>query len=220
MDFSKFRIDTTLNIEGIIAALAILGATIGFLINLVKKWRLDFKEKRYRGTNFVILDLLESNFQNGLSEDNLWNYYCSIETQKKRKSFSAYNPKKLKRIGFEEQLKHLQSRFLIRLTGPAHYHIEFSEPREWKRFYRQNCYLKILDKIKSTLGEEELKKILNETINSPDANFYRLKDTHRLLLEIGDDNAIEKIILDMRSGDMAIKKNAVELYVELNNETL
>src|SRR4051812_1223420 len=121
MDFSNFKIDTTLNIEGIIAALAILGAAIGFLINLIKGWKTDFKEKRYRGTNHIILDLLEINFQEGLSEEKLWELYCSPETKLKRKSFSAYNPKKLKRIGFENQLKHLQSRFLIRLTGPGHY---------------------------------------------------------------------------------------------------
>ncbi len=220
MSFNDLKFDTTLNVEGIIAALAILGAAIGFIINLIKKWRLDYKEKKYRGTNFIILDLLETNFQDGLSEDNLWELYCSPETSQKRKSFSAYKPEILKKIGFEGQLKHLQSQFLIRLTGPGHYHIDFQEPRIWKNFYRKNNLLRIVERIKEEIGETELNEILNQSIQNMDRNFYRLKDTFRFLIEVGDDSAISKIISDMRSNNGEIRKNTVELFIELTKETL
>jgi hypothetical protein len=219
MSLSDFKLDTTLNVEGIIAAIAILGAAIGFIINLIKKWRLDYKEKKYRGTNFIILDLLESNFQNGLSEDKLWELYCSSETSSKRKSFSAFRPERLKRIGFEGQLKHLQSKFLIRLTGPAHYHIDFKESRDWENFNRRNNFLKIVERIKNEIGENDLNEILNQSIKNSDRNFYRIKDTYRFLLEGGDGSAIAKIVSEMRHSDAEIRKNAIELFIELTNET-
>lgn len=218
MNFNEFQIDTKINIEGIIAAIAILGAAIGFIINIVRRWNLDYKEKRFRGTNFIILDLLETNFQNGLSEDKLWELYSSADMQEKRKSFFAYNPKKLKRIGFEGQLKHLQSLFLIRLTGPAHYHIDFSQPSDWGRFYKKNQYIQILQSIKAQIGEEILNEILNKTIQNGDISFYKLKDTYRYLFDTGDNAAISKIISDLKNEDLNTRQNAVELFIEMNKE--
>lgn len=219
MCLSNLKLDSTVNVEGIISALAILGAAIGFVINLIKKWRSDYKQKKYRGTNFIILDLLESNFQDGLSEDKLWNLYCSRETLEKRKHFSAYKPEKLKRIGFEGQLKHLQNQFLIRLTGPAHYHIDFKESRDWKNYNRKNNFIKIVEQIKDDIGEKELNEILNQFIQNNDRSFYRIKDTYRFLIEYGDSSSVRKIISDLKNSDVEIRKNAVELFIELTNET-
>ncbi len=218
MNLNDFQLDKSINIEGIIAAIAILGAAIGFTINLFRKWKLDYKEKRYRGTNFIILELLELNFQEGLSDDKLWELYSSVDMLEKRKSFSAYKPKKLKHIGFEGQLKYLQSQFLIRLTGPAHYHIDFREPSDWKHFYRKNQYRKILNVIKTQIGDEKLSEILNKTIQDNNSSFYRIKDTYRYLMDSGNNEVIAKIISDLKNDDLNIRQNAVELFIEMNNE--
>jgi len=94
MNLQDFQLDKTINIEGIIAALAILGAATGFIINLIRKWKIDFKEKRYRGTNFIILDLLELHFQDGLSEDKLWNLYSSNDMRGKTGQTDHPKPEK------------------------------------------------------------------------------------------------------------------------------
>lgn len=213
----EWKIDKTLNVEGIIAALAIFGAAVGFVLNLIKGWRNDYKETRYRGTNSIILDLLEQNFENGLSEEELWNLYSSTDTLSKREAFKAFGPEKLKRIGFEGQLKHLQSRFLIRLTGPAHYHIDFSEPRQWKRFYQVDMYKKIVAQIQNEIGQEELNKILSSVIVTSDMSFYKSSEVHTYLIEKGDKDAIQRVIADLKNPDLTIRKKATELFVELND---
>jgi hypothetical protein len=215
----NFKIDTTLNIEGIIAALAILGAAISYIINLIKNWRTAYKEKRYRGTNFVILELLETNFKEGLSEDKLWDLYNDGSTLQKRKYFNAFSPSKLKRIGFEGQLKHLQSRFLIRLTGPGHYHIDFSEPRDWRRFSQRLSFQKIIDSVKSKLTSEELSAIFVKNVNNDTLGAYRRKDTLNYLLETGNTDAINKLIEDLKSSDSEKSKSATELFLEIYSET-
>ena len=210
-----FKIDTTLNIEGIIAAIAVLGAAIGFLLNLAKNWLYEYKDKRYRGTNSIILDLLEQNFENGLSEEELWNLYSSNDTLLKRKEFKAFSPNKISRYGFEGQLKHLQSNFLIRLTGPAHYHIDFREPKDWKRFYQVNTYRQMVEHIENEVGQIELNKILNSVI-SP--SFYRSTAAQTYLIDKGDSVAISNLILDLKNTDMNIRQKAAEHFIELNEQ--
>ncbi len=218
MSLSDFTIDKIVNLEGLIAALAILGAVIGFILNLIKNWRHEYKEKRYRGTNFIILDLLEQHFREGLSETKLWELYNSQSTLVKRKKFTAFNPTKLGKIGFEGQLKHLQSNFLIRLTGPAHYHIDFSRTNDWTNYHRKIKFQEIVDSVRVKIGSKELNQILSSTISSDDISIYQKKDTQRYLLEEGDKQGINNLISSLKSEDIEVRKEAVEFFIEINNE--
>jgi len=218
MHWYILRFDSTVNIDGIISAVAILGAAVGFFINLAKTWHKELKEKKLRGTNFIILGLLESNFQNGLSEEDLWRLYSGSETLLNRQYFSAFSPKKLNRVGFNRQLKQLQCDFLIRLTGPAHYHIDFQDNVRWVNYIKKNRFVQVVDRIKIEVGELELYEILSKSLKSDGRNFYRLKDTYRFLMEKGDDSVVTNIIADLKSSDVQKRNAAIELFIELTNE--
>jgi hypothetical protein len=81
--------DPTVTIEGAATALGVLGAATGYVINLIRGWHFDYKDKRYAGTNRLILDLLEKNFWTGLTESKLYELYISPELNAKRKEYQA-----------------------------------------------------------------------------------------------------------------------------------
>ena len=212
-------IDTTLNIEAVIAALGVLGAAVGYLINLIQKWHENHKDRKYRGTNFVILDLLEKNFYEGLSEDRLWELYNSEDTKEQRRSFGAYRPAKLERLGFEGQLKHLQNNFLIRLTGKGHYHIDFQERWRWTEAERIGTYKNIVDKVSAGFKGGELTEILNSALTNQDTYAHTRKDLHHFLASKGDNNNVKLLIEDLKSSDQNKVKNAIETFLLIYRES-
>jgi len=226
LNWSEFTIDTTINIEGLVAAIAIFGAVIGFIINLSKNWISEYKEKRYRGTNFVILDLLEQNFSTGLSEKQLWNLYRSDSTLEKRKKYSAYAPIKIGEIGFEGQLKHLQNRFLIRLTGPSQYHIDFQDPRNWKTKKNINIEQKkveikdSIDNVTEFIGKDNLEEILLATANDRNYSVYSKTALIRILIEEGNNAGTAMLITNLRSDKEEVRNEAVELLINMKNSIM
>ncbi len=213
------KFDTTLNIESVVAALGVLGAAIGYLIDLVRRWIDNSKEKKYRGTNSIILDLLEQNFYSGLSEDELWKQYQGTETVEKRKTFGAYNPKRLGKLGFEHQLKHLQGRFLIRLTGECHYHIEFQEPYRWRETQYKGVYKAILAKVAQRLETTSLADILNSVLTESDANRYSRASLHHFLASEGDERNIDQLVNDLRGNDIDRRKIAIDTLTEIYRDS-
>lgn len=71
--------------------LGVVGAALGYMINLVKGWVQEYRNRRYRGTNLAIPLVLEreENFFHGLAEDELWRHCQSAESRRMR-SFLAH----------------------------------------------------------------------------------------------------------------------------------
>lgn len=122
MDFS-ITWDPTISIEGTATALGVVGAAIGYLTNLINGALKERRNTLYRGTRLVILDLLECDPWQGLTEDQIWNLY---RAEKPRKHYTALSPKKLTKLGLKRELKQLQLQFLIDLCGKDSYRIRMS----------------------------------------------------------------------------------------------
>lgn len=74
-----------MTIEGGATALAVVGAAIGYLVNLARGWRRERRDANFIGTRLLILEVLERHPFSGLSEDELWNAYRSEALAERRK---------------------------------------------------------------------------------------------------------------------------------------
>lgn len=213
MDWSSFTFDRTINIESLIASIGVIGAALGYILNLIKNWKRESADRKYRGTNSFILDMLETNFYSGMSEDKLWETYNAPSTSEKRKTFGAWKPEKLKKLGFEGQLRHLQSKFLIRLTGNNHYHIDFVDQDRWHSEERRQKIIQFKAKLMDKLGTEQYNQILNSQLSGSDSSYSR-REFLIALLRLDHENGIDKLISDLQSND----KDKIEAAVSIINK--
>jgi hypothetical protein len=100
--------ENKVSVEGLATAIGVLGTAVGFLINLIRTWRRDADEKAMRGVSFVIIEMLEENLVEGLSEQELFDAYTSERRADLRKKYSAKKPSKLSQVDFERRLRILQ----------------------------------------------------------------------------------------------------------------
>jgi hypothetical protein len=213
----ELRFDNTINIESLVAAIGVVGAATGYIFKLIKDWRYQYKDNKYHGTNLIILDLLETHFYDGLSENKLWELYNDSATKGKRGIYKAWKPSSLRRIGFEKQLRHLQDRFLIRLTGKDHYHIAFHDKRDWLEQERQDRIEYSRQSILEKIGETDLCEILLKHLKEDDISSYKRTDTLMTLLKLGNQNAVEILINDLQSSEKDKIDAAVEIINRMNN---
>jgi hypothetical protein len=118
------RWDTTVSIEGVATAAGVVGAAVGYLVNLIRNWRQEAKNKKRRGTYSTILHLLEEDLVSGLTEDQLWDMYSSERTSEVRRRYNALTPTKVDRVRFESLIRDLRLDRLIELVGRDQYRLE------------------------------------------------------------------------------------------------
>ena len=116
--------DTTLSVEGVATAAGVLGAAIGYIVNLMKTWRDNGEAKKRRGTYATILHFLEDDLLEGQTEDQLWQKYVSPDSLGIRKRYRAISARKLDRVKFEALIRDLRLDRLIELIGRDQYRLE------------------------------------------------------------------------------------------------
>lgn len=213
MNWSELQIDTTINIESLVASVAVLGAAIGYLTNLLRNWRTKLKDDRYAGTNAFILDMLESKFFTGMTEAELWTEYNKPETLGKRIVFGAWLPKRIGRFGFEKQLRHLQTRFLIRLTGNDHYHIEFADQARWSSERKRREIEATHEELFLKLGTDKYTDFLISQLADEELSSYQRRELVAAVIGINRQLGVEILISDLQSG----KKEKIEAAVHVIN---
>lgn len=123
-DISAFSLDRTLNIEGLAAALGIIGAAIAYIISLILRFWDKRKARNFRGTKFVILEVLEAALPGALSEEQIISEYGATSRIDERAKYGAWPPEKIDRLTFEREIKQLQNDFLIEITGKNSYRLK------------------------------------------------------------------------------------------------
>lgn len=120
--------DPQLSIGEVATSLALIGAALGYLINLVVKHREDRSRRKYRGTRLVIVDLFETAYPRSLIDREIWDKYKSDETKSIRSLYAAWPPDKFSEFReFDGELRQLQLDRLIVPTGPSRYRLHVEE---------------------------------------------------------------------------------------------
>lgn len=205
------RFDDTISIEGAATALGVLGAAIGYLISLVRSWRFTYRDSRYRGTNTVILDILQQDPFRSLTEQELYERYCSDEMAEKRKQYRAWKPSKLSLLEFEGQLTHLQMQFLIDLAGKDSYSIRVKPPSSYDR--QQAFELEVRDFVRARVTEDELRSAARQVFVNPPDQWARGRAL-KLLVRLKDATVIEDAKTALTGTDAKTAIEIAEVFAE------
>jgi hypothetical protein len=200
------------SVEGAATAVGVLGAATGYLINLIRQWRFQYINTRYRGTRLVILDLLEQRFEVGLTETELWEKYQSKEMEKKRKEYKAWRTSKFKdRVEFEREIRQLQIDRLIRLTSKDTYKVD-ADPTsiyDLKDMAKRSTAEYLLERV----SRQELIQIVQTVLERAD-NIYAKKRAFELLMSLGDNQSADRLLEELRSSDTDTSVTAAETIAD------
>jgi hypothetical protein len=200
--------DPHVSIEGIATAVGVLGAAIGYVINLALNWRRDRRTRRYRGTRLVILDLLEQSLRTGLTVQELRAQYGSEAIAQQRKEYGAWDPGQLDDIEFERELKQLQLDFLIDLVGKDRYQIRVKLISS--NDLREAAEARIASLTKSTVTTQELQDVASRILSKSTDRYIR-RDALRVLLQLSDPKAVSEVVKALASTDDDLALDAAGL---------
>ncbi len=110
------QFDSKVSIDGVATSLGVMGAAVGYLINLVREWRKERRDRALLGTSFVILDFLER-ADGSLSEKALLDRYVDSGSEDVRTKYGATKPEELSPVDFERRLRTLQLEGFIAPAG-------------------------------------------------------------------------------------------------------
>jgi hypothetical protein len=197
--------DPNIGLEGIATGLGILGAAVGYVVNLVRNWRRETRDERERGAKFVILQLLEKGSRHGVSEEDLWQGYGAAEAGSVRKKYRAADPDDIDRLTFERFLKQLQNELLIDLVDVDRYRLRFNRASAWEE--AQAEARKIRDRLRTKVTPQRVRATASRILRDDTLQAYEKGRAARLLLGLGDDEGADEVIrlLDSKRADVAIE---------------
>ena len=206
------ELDLTISIEGMATALGVLGAAIGYIVNLIKSWNKDRRDTEMRGASFVILEILEDHIDEGLTEDELFNQYCSVENKTLRDKYSAISPKKLKRTEFERRLRQLQFENMINPIGKDEWRINtrYKDTFEIRDLERK----RVQEKLRDDIPVEQITEIVESALGSTDRSWTK-KEALMVIMKVNPDRGIEVLQSVLSSSDPEDAVLAAEIITDL-----
>jgi hypothetical protein len=205
-----FNFSSELTVEGLATAIGVLGAAIGYLINLFRNWRNERLDARYRGTKLMILDLLERNFWYGLSEEELWTLYRGNSTSERRSHYKAWPPSKFNRLDFEREIRQLQLDHLIELAEKDTYRLRAYPVSLYdleKATEIANANL-LAAKVNRTKLTEVAKRVLVESERD-----HEKLNAARLLVKVADSDSLGEVLKLLDSSDTEVALEAAEFLL-------
>ena len=192
-------LNTEVSIEGLVAALGICGAAIGYIVSLFHKK----KEKREKADRLTIMEILEREPVFGLSETQIKIYFESDETANFRKKAGANKPSKLKDTDYAIYIRDLQWASMIDQIDKDKYRL---------RVRRMDYELVVREKIKSLvedkLNKEQVVQILLKKYT--DASGYE-KDKHfDCLIHLDPKTAVDTVLAEINPTDSRFSLEAFE----------
>jgi len=206
-----FYYDPNVSIEGIATALGVLGAAIGYLLNLAKGWRNERKRNHYVGTRLVILTLLERNLWTGLSEDQLWELYISNDSLELRKSYGAWELKKFDRIKFERELRQLQLDFQIDLAGKDQYRLRVQPISNYD--LQKVSEIEAMKFVSEHFTREKVTEALKR-IHSSGKNEYDRQRALNLLVQLKSPEALQDISNALNASDNSLSIEVASMLTQ------
>jgi len=203
--------DPNITIEGAATALGVVGAAIGYLLNLRRNWSSSRNGRLNLGTRLCILDILEQHLQLGASESEIITAYQSSEFLTKRLEYGGWKPNDLDKIRYERFLKQLQNDFLIDLVGKDRYKMRVKPVSKYD--IRESTESIVSDHIQTVTTIDNLQKILKEYLEDS-SHGYRRKRAAELLLRTGDKKTIEEIVKLCDGEDAELRLEIAELLIE------
>ncbi|MFG0243215.1 MAG: hypothetical protein ACF8R9_10570 [Phycisphaerales bacterium JB054] len=206
--------DATVSIEGAATALGVVGAAIGYLINLIVGWCRDRREHKLRGTKLVLLELLESEPVAGLTEEELTRAYASSSTESIRRRYSALKPKKLTPMFLEEKLRSLQFEGMVRPVPGNRWRAEL---RPLSNFESEDIALQAAMQIgREQLDRTEILEAVKGAVESAN-DFHEKERAAQIWLRIDPANAIVALQKMSHSDDSEEALVALDILSKLAN---
>jgi hypothetical protein len=192
-------IDSTINLEGVVAAIGILAAAIGYIFSLIRTARDNRQWKLERADNIVILEILESDPVNGLNESEIMSYFKKPEYQQLIKQLKASRPEKLKMDYLESRLRNLQYESFLDRTLARKYVLRTRYEYKPDELTQREIEIKRhkMEYLSSKLKVSKLIEILK--INMDEMEIWDRRNAIRAFAAIGNDVAIDELINHLES---------------------
>jgi hypothetical protein len=192
-------IDSTINLEGVVAAIGILAAAIGYIFSLIRTARDNRQWKLERADNIVILEILESDPVNGLNESEIMSYFKKPEYQQLIKQLKASRPEKLKMDYLESRLRNLQYESFLDRTLARKYVLRTRYEYKPDELTQREIEIKRhkMEYLSSKLKVSKLIEILK--INMDEMEIWDRRNAIRAFAAIGNDVALDELINHLES---------------------
>lgn len=189
------NLDTTINLEGAVAATAIFAAAIGYIINLILSAIDKRKQNRQRADELVLIEILEENPLDGLSEEGISKRFKSERYQVLGRKLGASPPKKITQDYLVGRLMALQYDGFLDRTVSRNYVIrtgfEKYREREIETANQRRSY------IQSKVDLEKVLVILKT--NQDKLNEWDRIRTIETYSKIATEGAIDELIQELES---------------------
>ncbi|HJQ24769.1 MAG TPA: HEAT repeat domain-containing protein [Blastocatellia bacterium] len=207
--------DPKLTIEGVITAvgviIGVLGAVLGFLIDLARRRKAQRKDERERADRLTIMEILERDLLHGLSERQIKDIFCSAEMGEFRKRAGTSNPDKLTDNDFSRYLRDLQWNHMIDQIDATTYRLRTRalDQYENKEAWRQE----LKNKVRNLVQEEKLLKIISDNFDK--LQIYQKVQALETLGSMKSPEAIKRVIAELDSPDPQVSLAAARTLLDI-----
>ena len=185
-----FVYDPSIGIADAATALGVVGAAAGYIISLIRAWRTDWRNTRYRGTRLTILELLEQALPEGMAEKDLRSAYSKNEHL--RRKYTAWDPEKLDDVAFERELKQLQFYdHAIDLVGPDTYRIRHEPITQYEMNERRRR--EVSEFVQKNVPTEKLRETALRILKNTDDKHDR-EEAARSLMRLQDEDGLKECL--------------------------
>lgn len=203
--------DSKVAIDGVATALGVVGAAVGYLINLVREWRNERRDRALLGTSFVILDLLER-AEGSLSEKSLFDGYRAASCENVRRKYGATDPSKLSQVDFERRLRSLQFDGFIAPAGTDKWRTRFNPIDEYEQ--RNLIRQRIGDAIANPDRRKQLAERIVAVLSHPQVEF-QWKPLMEALMVLDPDRAVSELEKAVQDGNVERAAYAITMLSSL-----
>lgn len=188
------------DLGAVATAFAFVGAALGYLLSLYKGWSDERRDDRLRGTNYLLLDLLDDWLLDGLSETELMAQYRTHASGPKGRHYGALPAKKFSELDLARHLKRLQFDGLIDLVGPGQYRIRFRSQDRYEAETRASRLL--AEQVMTKIGGPELMREV-ETLVGKQTYSHEKADLLQAASRLDPADSAQSLLGRMKSADPA-----------------
>lgn len=196
----SLEFDPKISIEGIATALgviiALVGGVLGFLIGFFRSARARRQDRRERADRLTIMEILERDLFQGLTETQIKELFRADETAVFRKKAGASNPQKLSEHDFSRYLRDLQWSHMIDQIEKDKYRMRSTALSYEQSRARQQQFVAAITQI---VPEQKIIAAIERHYDALDD--YERSSVVRALLNLGRTEIVGRLAKDLEADD-------------------